>query len=112
MWNIVPCAFFSSRCHDIVMQSTRYQNCSDYTLFSNYSWSDNDRITFFTNGAWLEAQGIFGVVDDLSTLYLIKENGDLLARRTCDQLKLSSCIIDLVVQDGSSLLRWLSVVFS
>ncbi|PAN38457.1 hypothetical protein PAHAL_7G173500 [Panicum hallii] len=68
-------------------------------------YTNNDRITFFTNGAWLEAQGIFGVVDDLSTLYLIKENGDLLARRTCDQLKLSSSIIDLVVQDGSSLLR-------
>uniref|UniRef100_K3Z324 Sec39 domain-containing protein n=1 Tax=Setaria italica TaxID=4555 RepID=K3Z324_SETIT len=68
-------------------------------------YTNNDRITFFTNGAWLEAQGIFGVVDDLSTLYLIKENGELLARRTCDQLKLSSSIIDLVVQDGSSLLR-------
>lgn len=68
-------------------------------------YTNNNRITFFTNGAWLEAQGIFGVVDDLSTLYLIKENGVLLARRTCDQLKLSSSIIDLIVQDGSSLLR-------
>ncbi|CAN6344755.1 unnamed protein product [Urochloa humidicola] len=68
-------------------------------------YTNNDRIAFFTNGAWLEAEGIFGVVDDLSTLYLIKENGELLARRTCDQLKLSSSIIDLVVQDGSSLLR-------
>lgn len=45
------------------------------------------------------------MVDDLSTLYLIKENGELLARRTCDQLKLSSSIIDLVLQDGTSLLR-------
>ncbi|CAD6230673.1 unnamed protein product [Miscanthus lutarioriparius] len=68
-------------------------------------YTSNDRITFFTNGAWLEAQGIFGVVDDLSTLYLIKENGELLARRTCDQLKLSSSIIDLVLQDASNLLR-------
>ncbi|XP_062202645.1 MAG2-interacting protein 2-like [Phragmites australis] len=68
-------------------------------------YTNNDRMTFFTNGACLEAQGIFGVVDDLSTLYLIKENGDLLARRTCNQLKLSSPIIDLVVRDGSSLQR-------
>ncbi|KAL6642432.1 hypothetical protein ACP70R_020613 [Stipagrostis hirtigluma subsp. patula] len=68
-------------------------------------YTNNDRMTFFTNGVWLEAQGIFSVVDDLSTLYLIKENGELLARRTCDQLKLSSPIIDLFVWDGSSLQR-------
>ncbi|KAJ1265588.1 hypothetical protein BS78_08G087500 [Paspalum vaginatum] len=75
-------------------------------------YTNNDRITFFTNGAWLEAQGIFGVVDDLSTLYLIKENGELLARWTCDQLKISSPIIDLVVQDGSSLLRMGFYIFT
>ncbi|KAL6905903.1 hypothetical protein ACP4OV_003504 [Aristida adscensionis] len=68
-------------------------------------YTNNDRMTFFTNGVWLESQGIFAVVDDLSTLYLIKENGELLVRRTCDQLKLSSPIIDLVVRDRSSL-QW------
>jgi hypothetical protein len=98
MWNIVSCAVSA-------VDVLGHHFFSDYTLYSNYLWSGNDRIAFFTNGAWLEAQGIFGVVDDLSTLYLIKENGELLARRTCDQLKLSSSIIDLVLQDGSSLLR-------
>ncbi|XP_062204468.1 MAG2-interacting protein 2-like isoform X2 [Phragmites australis] len=73
---------------------------------------NNDRMTFFTNGAWLEAQGIFGVVDELSELYLIKENGELLARRTSDQLKLSSPIIDLVVRDGSSLQRPCFYIFT
>lgn len=71
-------------------------------FFSNSFWSDNDRMAFFTNGAWLEAQGIFGVVDDLNSLYLIKQNGETLTRRTSNQLKLSSPIIDLVVQDASS----------
>ncbi|TVU51498.1 hypothetical protein EJB05_02930 [Eragrostis curvula] len=68
-------------------------------------YTNNDRMTFFTSGVWLEAEGIFGVVDDLSVLYLIKANGELLSRRTCDQLKLSSPIIDLVMRNGSSLQR-------
>jgi hypothetical protein len=59
-------------------------------------------MAFFTNGAWLEDQGIFGVVDDLNSLYLIKENGDAFTRRTSNQLKLSSPIADLLAQDASS----------
>lgn len=97
IWNIVSCAFSVVDVRAIIFP--------DCTMYYNYIWPGNDRITFFTNGAWLEAQGIFGVVDDLSTLYLIKQNGELLTRRTCDQLKLSASIVDLVLQDGSSLLR-------
>uniref|UniRef100_A0A0E0J8B6 Uncharacterized protein n=1 Tax=Oryza nivara TaxID=4536 RepID=A0A0E0J8B6_ORYNI len=59
-------------------------------------------MAFFTNGAWLEAQGILGVVDDLNTLHLIKENGEALTRRTSNQLKLSYPIVNIVVHDGSS----------
>ncbi|XP_040385831.1 MAG2-interacting protein 2 isoform X2 [Oryza brachyantha] len=59
-------------------------------------------MAFFTNGAWLEAQGILGVVDDLNTLHFIKENGEALTRRTSSQLKLSYPIVDIVVHDGSS----------
>jgi hypothetical protein len=59
-------------------------------------------MAFFTNGAWLEDQGIFGAVDDLNSLYLIKENGDALTRRTSNQLKLSSPIVDLLAHDASS----------
>lgn len=59
-------------------------------------------MAFFTNGAWLEAQGILGVVDDLNTLHLIKENGEALTRRTINQLKLSYPIVNIVVHDGSS----------
>jgi hypothetical protein len=59
-------------------------------------------MAFFTNGAWLEDQGIFGVVDDLNSVYLIKENGDALTRRTSNQLKLSSPIADFLAQDASS----------
>lgn len=65
-------------------------------------YTNNNRMAFFTNGAWLEDQGIFGVVDDLNSLYLIKENGDALTRRTSNQLKLSSPIADLLAQDASS----------
>lgn len=65
-------------------------------------YTNNNRMAFFTNGAWLEDQGIFGVVDDVNSLYLIKENGDALTRRTSNQLKLSSPIIDLLAQDASS----------
>ncbi|CAM0943908.1 unnamed protein product [Alopecurus aequalis] len=67
-----------------------------------YIQVNNNRMAFFTNGAWLEDKGIFGVVDDLNSLYLIKENGDILTKRTSNQLKLSSPIIDLLVQDASS----------
>jgi len=62
--------------------------------------SGNDRLSVFTNGAWLEPQGILGVIDDMSTLFLIKSSGEELARRTRSQLKLSAPIIDLIVQDG------------
>uniref|UniRef100_A0A0D9XY14 Sec39 domain-containing protein n=1 Tax=Leersia perrieri TaxID=77586 RepID=A0A0D9XY14_9ORYZ len=71
-------------------------------VLSYLSLQDNDRMAFFTNGAWLEAQGILGVVDDLSTLHLIKENGEALSRRTSNQLNLSYPIVDIVVHDGSS----------
>uniref|UniRef100_A0ACD5ZJK6 Uncharacterized protein n=1 Tax=Avena sativa TaxID=4498 RepID=A0ACD5ZJK6_AVESA len=64
-------------------------------------YTNNNRMAFFTNGAWLEDQGIFGVVDDLNSLYLIKENGDALTRRTSNQLKLSSPIVDMLAQDAS-----------
>jgi len=62
--------------------------------------SGNDRLSVYTNGAWLEPQGILGVIDDMSTLFLIKSSGEELARRTRSQLKLSAPIIDLIVQDG------------
>ncbi|XP_073099912.1 MAG2-interacting protein 2 [Elaeis guineensis] len=62
-------------------------------------FTSNDRLTVFTNGAWLEPHGILGVIDDLSTLYFIKANGEEMTRRTRDQLKLSAPITDLVVQD-------------
>jgi neuroblastoma-amplified sequence len=76
-----------------------------FNYLFNYLLSDNDRMTFFTSGVWLEAEGIFGVMGDLSVLYLIQKNGELLARRTYDQLKLSSPIIDLIVKDDPSLQR-------
>ncbi|XP_020191610.1 MAG2-interacting protein 2 [Aegilops tauschii subsp. strangulata] len=79
----------------ILRKSDGYESpCGIYT--------NNNRMAFFTNGAWLEDQGIFGVVDDSNSLCLIKENGDVLTRRTSNQLKLSSTIIDLLVQDASS----------
>lgn len=70
-------------------------------------YTNNDRLAFFTNGAWLEEQGIFGVVDDSNSLYLIKENGHAVTRRTSNQLKVSFPIIDLLVQDASSSQRFL-----
>jgi neuroblastoma-amplified sequence len=76
-----------------------------FNYLFNCLLSDNDRMTFFTSGVWLEAEGIFGVMGDLSVLYLIQKNGELLARRTYDQLKLSSPIIDLIVKDDPSLQR-------
>ncbi|XP_020112692.1 MAG2-interacting protein 2 [Ananas comosus] len=60
---------------------------------------NNDRLTIFTSGAWLEPQGILGAVDDLSTLYFIKANGDEIARRTRKQLKLPAPIIGLIGLD-------------
>ncbi|KAF7091362.1 hypothetical protein CFC21_093952, partial [Triticum aestivum] len=79
----------------ILRKSDGYESpCGIYT--------NNNRMAFFTNGAWLEDQGIFGVLDDSNSLCLIKENGDVLTRRTSNQLKLSSPIIDLLVQDASS----------
>ncbi|KAI4982337.1 hypothetical protein ZWY2020_022829 [Hordeum vulgare] len=83
----------------ILRKSDGYESpCGIYT--------NNNRMTSFTNGAWLEDQGIFGVVDDSSSLCLIKENGDMLTRRTSNQLKLSSPIIDLLVQDASRFLHF------
>ncbi|XP_008807443.2 MAG2-interacting protein 2 isoform X1 [Phoenix dactylifera] len=62
-------------------------------------FTSNDRLTVFTNGAWLEPHGILGVIDDMSTLYFIKVNGEEMTRRTRNQLKLSAPITDLAVQD-------------
>lgn len=63
--------------------------------------SGNDRLSVFTNGGWLEPQGVLGVIDDMSTLFLIKSSGEELARRTRSQLKLSAPIVDLIVQDDA-----------
>lgn len=62
-------------------------------------FTSNDRHTVFTNGAWLEPHGILGVIDDMSTLYFIKANGEEMKRRTRNQLKLSAPVTDLIVQD-------------
>ncbi|XP_020256602.1 MAG2-interacting protein 2 isoform X2 [Asparagus officinalis] len=62
-------------------------------------FTSNDRLTAFAGGAWLESQGILGVIDEMSTLFLIKSSGEELVRRSSSQLKLSAPIIDLIVQD-------------
>ncbi|XP_072965166.1 MAG2-interacting protein 2 isoform X1 [Typha angustifolia] len=65
-------------------------------------FTNNDRLPIFTNGAWLEPQGILGVVDDMSNIYFIKATGEEITRRTRKQLKLSAPIIDMIVQDNNS----------
>ncbi|PKA60686.1 hypothetical protein AXF42_Ash006320 [Apostasia shenzhenica] len=62
----------------------------------------NDRISLFTNGAWMEPQGILGLIDDMSTLYLINSNGKEIAKQTKSQLKLTFPVIDLIVLDGAN----------
>lgn len=59
----------------------------------------NDSLSFFTNGAWMEPQGILGVIDDICSFYLINSNGREIMRSTRSELKLTAPIIDLVVLD-------------
>lgn len=49
----------------------------------------------FHSGVWLETWDFLGMIDDLSTLYVIRTNGEEILRRTRSQLKLSTPIIDL-----------------
>jgi neuroblastoma-amplified sequence len=37
-------------------------------------------MTFFTSGVWLEAEGIFGVVDDLGVLYLVEKKWRVISK--------------------------------
>ncbi|KAI0518994.1 hypothetical protein KFK09_006433 [Dendrobium nobile] len=62
-------------------------------------YNGDDRLAFFTNGAWMEPQGILGVIDDLCTFYLINSNGREIMRSSRSELKLTAPIIELVVLD-------------
>lgn len=62
----------------------------------------NDRLSFFTNGAWMEPQGILGVIDDMYTFYVINSNGREIMRSTWSELKLTAPIIDLFVLDDAN----------
>ncbi|CAL9082320.1 unnamed protein product [Musa acuminata var. zebrina] len=59
----------------------------------------NDMQAVFNSGAWVEPLGVLVIIDDMSTLYFIRANGMEITRRTRVQLKLSSPIIDLFVQE-------------
>lgn len=61
--------------------------------------SGADKQMVFTNGAWLEPLGILAIIDDLNTLYFIRSNGTVITRSTRSQLKLSTRIVGLVVQN-------------
>ncbi|XP_020594504.1 MAG2-interacting protein 2 isoform X3 [Phalaenopsis equestris] len=63
-------------------------------------YNGNDRSSFFTNGAWMEPQGILGVINDTYTFYLINSNGKEIMRSSRNELKLHVPIIDLVVLDN------------
>lgn len=61
--------------------------------------SGNDTQAVFNSGAWVEPLGVLVIINDMSTLYFIRANGMEITRRTRVQLKLSSPIIDLFVQE-------------
>ncbi|XP_042447126.1 MAG2-interacting protein 2-like [Zingiber officinale] len=65
-----------------------------------------DKHVVFHSGVWLETWDILGMIDDLSTLYVIRTNGEEILRRTRSQLKLSApiialiCFIHIITEDG------------
>ncbi|KAK1318871.1 hypothetical protein QJS10_CPB04g01968 [Acorus calamus] len=62
-------------------------------------FTSKDKLTTFVCGAWSEARGILGVIDDKNALYFIRTDGNEIKKATRSQLKISESIIGLFVQD-------------
>ncbi|KAK1272141.1 hypothetical protein QJS04_geneDACA006154 [Acorus gramineus] len=62
-------------------------------------FTSKDKLTTFVCGAWSEARGILGVIDDKNTLHFIRTDGNEIKKATRSQLKISESIIGLFVQD-------------
>ncbi|KAK4480525.1 hypothetical protein RD792_013601 [Penstemon davidsonii] len=52
----------------------------------------------FTYGTWCESHELLGVADDTGTIYIVKPNGEEVARITKKQLNVSSPVVGLIVQ--------------
>ncbi|KAG0502427.1 hypothetical protein HPP92_002499 [Vanilla planifolia] len=61
------------------------------------TYACDDRLSFFTNGAWMEPQGLLGIISDMGTLYLVNSSGGQIAKWTRSDLKLATPIVDLIV---------------
>ncbi|KAG6469983.1 hypothetical protein ZIOFF_070922 [Zingiber officinale] len=91
-----PCGVYTCSYYPLCVYAIEIHGCHHFMNMEREIACISDKHVVFHSGVWLETWDILGMIDDLSTLYVIRTNGEEILRRTRSQLKLSAPIIALI----------------